>query len=151
MVIQVATPEDIPQIQLVRNAVKENVLSNPALVTDSDCALYLNVRGKGWVCKEADKVTGFAIADLAGNNIWALFVHPDFEKKGIGSQLHQFMLNWYFTQTRTPVWLGTAPGTRAEAFYRKVGWEEDGTYGKGEIKFRMTYPNWMNVRGLSFK
>ena len=29
---------DIAQIQVVRHAVKENILSDPALVTDADCA-----------------------------------------------------------------------------------------------------------------
>ena len=48
-----ATVTDIPQIQRVRNAVKENVLSDPALVSDTDCIDYITRRGKGWVC-EAD-------------------------------------------------------------------------------------------------
>jgi hypothetical protein len=38
-----ALPEDIPQIQIVRHSVKENVLSNPALVTDDDCKEYITV------------------------------------------------------------------------------------------------------------
>jgi hypothetical protein len=38
--------------------------------------------------------------------------------------------------------LGTAPGTRAEEFYRKAGWKETGTHGNGEIKFEMSYGNW---------
>jgi hypothetical protein len=54
------------------------------------------------------------------------------------------MLDWYFEQTKEDVWLGTAPGTRAEAFYRKSGWQERGMHGKGEIKFEMTYNNWKN-------
>jgi hypothetical protein len=40
---------DISQIQVVRHAVKENVLSDPALVTDDDCMEFISVRGKGWV------------------------------------------------------------------------------------------------------
>jgi hypothetical protein len=52
------------------------------------------------------------------------------------------MMNWYFEQTSRPVWLGTAPNTRAESFYRKAGWQEIGTHGEGEIKFEMTFDNW---------
>jgi len=52
------------------------------------------------------------------------------------------MLNWYFGQTNQPVWLGTAPNTRAEKFYRRAGWIETGTHGKGEIKFEMTCVRW---------
>ena len=53
------------------------------------------------------------------------------------------MLNWFFEQTKNTVWLGTSPGTRAENFYRRAGWVEVGTHGKGEIKFEMTYSNWV--------
>jgi hypothetical protein len=52
------------------------------------------------------------------------------------------MLNWYFNQTQQKVWLGTSPDTRAELFYRKYGWKETGTHGKGEIKFELTYEEW---------
>jgi GNAT superfamily N-acetyltransferase len=142
MIFREATITDIPQIQLVRNSVKENVLSDPALVTDKDCEDYLFDRGKGWVCEIEGEVVGFAIADLIDHNLWALFVKPGFDKKGIGKKLHDGMLDWYFAQTDLPIWLGTSPGTRAEGFYRKAGWNEVGIHGKGEIKFEMTASNW---------
>jgi GNAT superfamily N-acetyltransferase len=116
MLIREATVLDIPQIQVVRNSVKENALSNPNLVTDEDCEEFLTQRGKGWVCEVDGSIVGFAIADLKEHNIWALFLHPAFENKGIGKQLHNMMLDWYFNQTKTKVWLGTAPNTRAETF-----------------------------------
>lgn len=142
MPLRQATVEDIPQIQIVRNAVKENMLSNPNLVTDEDCKAFITERGKGWVYVIDNRVVGFSIADLQDNNIWALFVHPDYDKQGIGRKLHDIMLDWYFTQ-RDNVWLGTAPDTRAEVFYRKAGWIETGMHGKGEIKFEMTKEIWM--------
>jgi GNAT superfamily N-acetyltransferase len=138
MQIRPATLTDIPQIQIVRNAVTENMLSDPNLVTDSDCANFITNRGKGWVCVINESVVGFSIVDLQENNIWALFVHPEFEKKGIGSQLHDVMLNWYFEQTPKTVWLGTSPNTRAEIFYSKKGWQAIGRHGKNEIKFEMS-------------
>jgi GNAT superfamily N-acetyltransferase len=141
IIIREAKLEDIPQIQIVRNSVKENTLSDPGLVTDADCEEFLFGRGKGWVCEIDSEIQGFSIADLKENNIWALFIHPDFENLGIGRKLHNRMLDWYFEQTKQDVWLGTAPGTRAEIFYTKSGWQEIGTHGK-EIKFEMTYNNW---------
>jgi len=142
MIFREATLEDIRQIQTIRNSVKENMLSDPALVTDSDCADYLTVRGKGWVCMIENRLVGFSIVDLKDKNIWALFVQPGFENIGIGKKLHGIMLEWYFNQTKETVWLGTAPGTRAEKFYRKAGWKEVGVHGKGEIKFEMSYNDW---------
>ena len=145
MIYREARISDIPQIQVVRHAVKENVLSDPALVTDKDCEEYITRRGKGWVCESDKVIVGFSIVDLKENNIWALFVDPDFEGIGIGKKLHDLMLTWYFEQTKQTVWLGTSPNTRAAAFYRKAGWKETGVHGKGEIKFEMTYYEWMNV------
>lgn len=146
MIIRKAKIEDIPQIQFVRNAVKENMLSNPGLVTDQDCKEFMTIRGKGWVCEKDERIAGFSIVDLKEHNIWALFVHPDFEKQGIGRKLQHVMLDWYFDQTKETVWLGTAPETRAENFYRISGWKEVGTHGKGEVKFEMTYQDWLNNR-----
>jgi GNAT superfamily N-acetyltransferase len=145
MIIREALVSDIKQIQKVRNSVTENPLSNPDLVTDQDCEEFMTLRGKGWVCEIDGQIVGFSIADLKDNNIWALFIQPGFDKQGIGRKLHDVMLNWYFSQTKDTVWLGTAPGTRAELFYRKSGWKEIGMHGKGEIKFEMTFDNWANI------
>lgn len=140
-----AIAADIGQIQVVRNSVKENMLPDPGFVKDEDCEEFICYRGKGWVCEIDGKIVGFAIVDLTKNNIWALFTTPEFEGKGIGKQLHDIMLDWYFKQTQTNVWLGTSPGTRAETFYRMKGWKEIGKHGKGEIKFEMTYENWVKL------
>lgn len=142
-----ATAEDIPQMQIVRNSVRENRLSDPALVSDKDCEEYITIRGKGWVCEFDNKIVGFSIADLKENNIWALFVHPEYEGKGIGKRLYTAMMDWYFSQTKETVWLGTAPGTRAEEFYKRNGWRVVGTHGKGETKFEMSYSDWKNFSG----
>ena len=146
MNIRVAEIKNISQIQVVRNLVKENRLSDPALVPDSDVEDYITRRGKGWVCEINGQIVGFAIADLVDNNIWALFIHPGFEKLGIGKKLHDKMMNWYFSQTDKTVWLGTSPKTRAELFYRKAGWKEVGVHGKGEIKFEMTKDEWRSLQ-----
>ena len=85
MHIRDAQVNDIRQLMIVRFAVKENVLSNPALVTPKDNEEYLTHRGKGWVCEIDDTIVGFSIVDLIGHSIWALFVLPEHEKKGIGN------------------------------------------------------------------
>src|SRR5215204_2399389 len=143
MIFREAVRADIPQMHVVRNGVKENVLSNPGLVTDSDYLDLLFQKGKGWVCVNEGLIVGFSIVDLAGRNIWALFVLPGFEKQGFGKKLHQLMMDWYFSKTNETVWLSTAPKSRAELFYRKAGWKETGIYGNGEIKFEMAFEDWV--------
>ncbi len=142
MIFREAQITDIEQMHAVRNMVKENVLSDPKLVTNADYKDFITKRGKGWVCIIADNIVGFSIADLHDQNIWALFVNPGYEGKGIGRRLHNIMLDWYFSQSQQKVWLGTSPNTRAEAFYRIAGWKEVGKHGKAEIKFEMTCNDW---------
>ena len=144
-----ATLADISGMSRVRYAVRENPLNTPGLVTDADYELFLTQRGKGWVCSVADEIVGFAIVDLQGHNIWALFVEPDFAEKGIGKELHRRMMDWYFNQSTAPVWLGTAPNTRAEVFYEKMGWRKVGMANKGEVKFEMSAEDWQIGRQKS--
>ena len=47
MIFREANIDDIKQIQIVRNSVTENTLSNPELVTDKDCEEFITQRGKG--------------------------------------------------------------------------------------------------------
>ena len=137
-----AIQTDIPGMHHVRISVKENALSNPSLITEAEYLEFITQRGKGWVCELDGNIAGFAIVDLQQHNIWALFVHPGSEAKGIGRKLHQTMMDWYFSETNATVWLSTAPRSRAERFYRTAGWREAGVYGKGEIRFEMTAEQW---------
>ena len=142
-----ATVEDIHQIQRVRHSVKENILSDPSKVTDADCEEFILRKGKGWVCEADGKIVGFAVADLQGENIWALFILPEYERNGIGKRLHQMMLNWYFGQKKERVWLSTDPGTRAEKFYRLQGWRRNGMKD-GELLFEISRETWEKLHRI---
>jgi GNAT superfamily N-acetyltransferase len=146
MIFREATVADIPQIQVVRNSVTENTLSNPDLVPDKDVEDYITNRGKGWVCEIDKTIVGFAIVSVTDKNVWALFIQPGYDKKGIGKRLHDDMMDWYFKQTKDAIWLSTTPGTRAEHFYRLAGWKETGMQGK-EIKFEMAESQWNKKSG----
>src|SRR6266567_9203374 len=89
IIFREATTIDIPQIHEIRIAVKENILPDPSLITPDDYENFLIVRGKGWVCEVENNIVGFAIIDLKEKNIWALFVSPEHERKGIGKQLQR--------------------------------------------------------------
>jgi GNAT superfamily N-acetyltransferase len=139
---------DIPGIMVVRMAVQENRIP-VGYVTEADVADFIHRRGKGWVCTVDDVVVGFSIVDLVEHNIWALFVSPDWAEKGIGRKLQNLMLDWYFSQTKEKVWLGTGPGTRAEVFYAKTGWTKAGVVNNDEVKFEMTYEDWNRLKGIA--
>ena len=142
MLIREAQVADILQMREVRLSVHENQLSRPDVISPADYIDYLTRRGKGWVAEAPGRIVGFAVADLVDCNIWALFVRPDYEGRGVGRALHATMLDWYFGQTQETVWLGTAPGTRAETFYRRTGWRQTGLRANGEVGFEMTAQDW---------
>jgi GNAT superfamily N-acetyltransferase len=146
MFIREAQIKDIPSLKVVRNAVLENTLSDPSLISDADYQAHILSKGKAWLCEMNDQIVGFVMVDLSKHNVWALFVHPEHEKKGIGLQLHDVMLDWYFLQTDTHLRLGTEVNTRAESFYRKAGWKAIGHESNGEILFEMTLQVWQSKR-----
>lgn len=140
MLLRPATLADIDPMHVIRIAVRENRLSDPSLITVKDYAAYLANRGAGWVVEIEHQIVGFAIVDFQENNVWALFVHPDFEKIGVGRLLHDQLISAYFARTKQTLWLGTEPHSRAESFYRNAGWKEVGKHGSGEIKFEFYAP-----------
>lgn len=143
-----ATVHDIPAIQSIRNSVKENLILNPGVISNQQCADYLQEKGKGWICEMDGIPVGFAIADLPGKSVWALFVRPEFEKRGIGKKLHALLLDWYFSQSDEPIWLSTEESSRAELFYSLNGWTSVGMPFEKVVEFKMTSENWNQQSNL---
>lgn len=129
-----ATWNDIPAIQMVRNAVRENRLSVPGSIKDADVASYLRERGRGWVCEVGDRIVGFVIADAIDASIWALFLLPEWESQGLGRRLLGTACDWLFAQGVKEIRLSTDAHTRAHGFYLHLGWREAGTKSNGEIR-----------------
>ena len=119
MHIRDATLADIPDMHRVRTRVRENKLADPTRVLPHHYRAMLVERGRGWVAECDGRLVGFAIADLEDSRVWTLFVEPTMEKKGVGVQLHDAMMEWAFLHTER-MWLSTDPGTRAERFYRRA-------------------------------
>lgn len=85
--VREAHRQDIPGIFSVRFLVRENLLSEEQLrqhVTPESLAVLLESQCKGWVAEEDRQVIGFSIADSKSRSIWALFVLPCHEGRGIG-------------------------------------------------------------------
>jgi GNAT superfamily N-acetyltransferase len=134
MTIRPATIDDFPRLMVIRGAVRENLLSDPGRVTLHDYEDHLGPAGQTWVHDEGGEILGFAAATLATATIWALFVHPDHEGRGIGRRLLDCAVDWLGSQGATEVGLTTGAGTRAEGFYRAAGWRE-ASAANGEISF----------------
>jgi GNAT superfamily N-acetyltransferase len=130
---------DVPAMQRVRAAVRENVLVS-TVITDADVIEAIEVTGRGWVAEAAGGIVGFAVGNAQTGNIWALFLDPEFERRGIGRRLHDTMLDWLWAQGLDRLWLSTEPATRAERFYAAAGWRRAGLTASGEVRFERERP-----------
>ena len=124
-----ATRGDYAGMHRVRLAVRENPLGDPGRFTDADYADALENTGRGWVVENAAGIVAFAVGNAVTGNIWALFVDPAHERQGHGRRLHDAMVHWLGSRGLRLLWLTTTPGTRAEGFYRALGWRDCGTVG----------------------
>src|SRR5690606_27101769 len=114
---------------------RENVLNNPALVTTADYVDHIEGRGRSWVCEEDGAIVGFSSADGRTATIWALFVDPAHERRGVGRLLLEPAVRWLEGEGAQAITLATAPGTRAEGFYQAAGFTIEGRSPHGELVF----------------
>jgi GNAT superfamily N-acetyltransferase len=129
-----AVASDIAGIQRVRRSVRENRLIS-TVIGDSQVRDAIEKTGRGWVVESGGEVVAFAIGNAQSGNIWALFVHPDHERRGYGRLLHDTMVSWLWSQGLDRLWLTTEPGTRAQGFYETAGWTLMGSTDHGELRY----------------
>jgi GNAT superfamily N-acetyltransferase len=144
--IRIASNADIPEMHRVRMSVRENHLADPALVQPQDYQSLLETNGRGWVAENDGCIVGFAVADLSRASIWALFLDPAFEGRGIGRRLHDAMLEWLFDAGAEQLTLTTEAGTRAERFYKAAQWQAAGRAPNGEVRYVMQREWWLNAQ-----
>ncbi len=135
MKFRTATESDIPVIMQIRLAVKENMLSNPAVITVQMCVDYLEKLGRGWVCEIDGRIVGFSYAAKEDSSIWALFVLPEFEGRGAGKALLDLATAYLFSLGNEKVKLGTQANTRADAFYLAQGWQRGAMLNDVEVAY----------------
>lgn len=133
-----ATVADIEAMHRVRLSVHENRLAST--ITGADYEEHLVRVGRGWVIEEDGVIVAIAAANAQTGNIWALFVHPQFERRGLGRQLHDTMVQWLWAAGLKRLRLTTVPATRAQFFYEAAGWIPVGRTEHGELRFEMRRP-----------
>jgi GNAT superfamily N-acetyltransferase len=134
--IRKATLADRPRITESRLVVRENKLRPTSVSKVQTTADWIFDNATFWVWDEAGAVQGFSVADPRDGAIFGLFIHPDYEGRGLGRVLLPLACEDLRTAGFAAATLTTGPGTRAERFYRTNGWEEIGRQDDGEIIFR---------------
>jgi GNAT superfamily N-acetyltransferase len=127
LLIRRAARADIPRIMEIRAGVRENALRDPSRVTMEDVCWFVDNPGI-FVWVEDSKIVGFSAADPRNGNIFALFVEEAYEGRGIARALFKCACNVLDEAGCHRMWLTTWPGTRAERFYRRAGWQVTGNH-----------------------
>lgn len=124
-----ANPDDIPAMSTIRLAVTENRLSDPSRITRQMYEDYLDILGRGWVAEVDGVVVGFSYANNSDASIWALFMAPEYQGRGIATHLLKLATAWLFEQGWNTVRLSTGAATRADRFYASQGWTRERIVG----------------------
>ncbi|MBK7350189.1 MAG: GNAT family N-acetyltransferase [Gemmatimonadetes bacterium] len=127
---------DIPAMQRVRHAVRENRLVSLVIPAEA-YREAIEDTGRGWVIEVDDEVVAFAVVNARTGNVWALFVDPAHERCGFGRRLLDTLVAWGWSVGLKRLHLSTAPGTRAEGFYEAAGWRRTGLTPDGEVAFEL--------------
>jgi GNAT superfamily N-acetyltransferase len=134
-----ATAADLPGITRVRTSVRENLLTVEQLrargITEASVAASFLGDSKGWVAEHAGEIVAFSIADRITQSVFALFVLPDWEGRGLGGRLLDLALGWLRENGAAIVWLTTGPRTKAAGFYERRGWMAAGRGEHGDTRY----------------
>lgn len=134
-----ATAADIPQMSRVRLSVFENRLRDPARVTPRMYEDFLEKDGRGWIAQVDGVTVAFSYANRLDGSIWALFVDPAYEGKGLAKALLGLATAWLFEVGFAEITLDTGAGTRADLFYARQGWTR-GDAGAADVRYTLARP-----------
>jgi ribosomal protein S18 acetylase RimI-like enzyme len=136
-VIRPATPEDVEAIFHIRTSVKENHLSREQLhdmgITEDAIREAIANEPCAFVAEIDGVPVGFSMADMQEGSVFAAFILPDFEGRGLGRLLmHEVEACLFRNHER--IWLETARGSRAAGFYHRLGWFPVGDTDASDIR-----------------
>lgn len=140
--IRRAAKADATEIMDVRLSVTENALapnrmkelgihaeSIAEMLGESHCAHCAVLEGR---------VVGFSMGDLAAGSVFALFIRPEHEGRGLGKKLLEATVRDLWRQGHGRLRLTTEPGTRAYEFYTRQGWRHMSFTEEGEAELVLT-------------
>ena len=138
MIIRPATTADINEIFAIRTSVRENHLSLEQLkhmgITEESIGSILDEDECAWIAEAEGAPVGFAMADAEDGSVFALFVRPEWENKGVGKLLLERLEAFLFSRHEM-LWLETDGCSRAAGFYARQGWTRAAELENGDARF----------------
>lgn len=131
-----AVLEDLEQLYEIRFSVLENQEPDPTAIPAPRVRAVLE-EGGSYVCECDGRPVGFTMASASGKepNLFALFIRPGYEGRGIGRRLLAMAEAWLRSAGVREARLSTEPGTRADRFYAAAGWERGALGPDGEVRY----------------
>ena len=141
MRIREAAETDVEALFRVRTSVRQNHQSREELaalgVTPESVAAMLATTARAWVAEEEGTAVAFSMADASQGTVFAMFVRPGWEGRGLGRALMREAEAWLFARGCAEIWLltGGDPALRAHGFYRHLGWRGTGVQPDGQLRY----------------
>lgn len=136
--IRLANLADIAAIFDIRTSVHENHLSRDQLaemgITPEAIREAMLEAPCVWVAEVNGLPVGFSMANIDDGCVFAAFVLPEFEGRGLGRSLMEKAEGFLF-QYHQMIWLETAEASRASGFYRTLGWQPVENLPEGDVRF----------------
>jgi len=135
--IRTARLSDIEGMFDVRTSVIENHLSREEMrqmgITESVVGDMVEKSLCAWVATKNNKIIGFSMIFPDEGCLFAAFVLPEYEGKGIGRRLVMLAEQELF-QHHDIAWLETDKNSRAAKFYMQLGWGNETDLNGTDIK-----------------
>ncbi|MGE5655439.1 MAG: N-acetyltransferase family protein [Actinomycetota bacterium] len=145
MNIRMARLDDIEPLFDIRTSVTENYLSREEIaqfgINPESVAKMLESDCRAWVAEIGNRAIGFSMANATEKTVFALFVLPAFEGRGVGRALIQVAENWLRSQGIEEIWLVTGNDSklRAYGFYLHLNWMPAGVVSEGDFTGYMKF------------
>lgn len=135
--VRTAQLSDIDGMFEVRTSVIENHLSREEMrqmgITESAVADMIEKNHCAWVATENDKIIGFTMILQDEGCLFAAFVLPEYEGRGVGRSLVDLAEQELFKHHKA-VWLETDKNSRAAKFYMRLGWVKKENISESDIR-----------------